>query len=101
MFQHRVNAESYPVAQSCINTLQATLITLITDGNYFGNLRDKNKQTKDIPHKHFILHCQYNENFEEVINKKGQQIVVFCTLKYLRKRNTFLKEFSFMKNAYL
>jgi hypothetical protein len=30
--QHRINAESYPVAQLCVNTLPATKITLITDG---------------------------------------------------------------------
>jgi hypothetical protein len=28
----RSNAESYPVAQLCVNTLQATKVTLITDG---------------------------------------------------------------------
>jgi hypothetical protein len=27
-----INAESYPVAQLCINTLLATKVTLITDG---------------------------------------------------------------------
>jgi hypothetical protein len=32
MFQHLINAESYPVAQLCINTLPATKVTLITDG---------------------------------------------------------------------
>jgi hypothetical protein len=30
--QHRINAEIYPVAQSCVNTLPATKVTLITDG---------------------------------------------------------------------
>jgi hypothetical protein len=28
----RINAESYPVAQLCVNTSPATKITLITDG---------------------------------------------------------------------
>jgi hypothetical protein len=31
-FQHRINAESYPVAQLCVNTLLAAKVTLITDG---------------------------------------------------------------------
>jgi hypothetical protein len=31
MFQHWINAESYPVAQLCVNTLLATKVTLITD----------------------------------------------------------------------
>jgi hypothetical protein len=31
MFQHRINAEIYPVAQLCVITLLATKITLITD----------------------------------------------------------------------
>jgi hypothetical protein len=31
MFQHRINAESYPVAQLCVNTLTATKVTLIID----------------------------------------------------------------------
>jgi hypothetical protein len=31
MFQHRINAESYPVSQLCVNILPATKITLITD----------------------------------------------------------------------
>jgi hypothetical protein len=32
MFQHWINAESYPAAQLCVNTLLATKVTLITDG---------------------------------------------------------------------
>jgi hypothetical protein len=32
MFQHWINTESYPVAQLCVNTLQATKVILITDG---------------------------------------------------------------------
>jgi hypothetical protein len=32
MFQHWNNAESYPVAQLCVNNLPATKVTLITDG---------------------------------------------------------------------
>jgi hypothetical protein len=32
MFQHWINAKSYPVAQLCVNTLLATKVTLITDG---------------------------------------------------------------------
>jgi hypothetical protein len=35
MFQHLINAESFPVSQLCVNTLPprfATKITLITDG---------------------------------------------------------------------
>jgi hypothetical protein len=32
MFQHWINAESYPVAQLCVNTLLATKITLIIHG---------------------------------------------------------------------
>jgi hypothetical protein len=32
MFQHWINAEIYPVAQLCVNTLPATKFTLITDG---------------------------------------------------------------------
>jgi hypothetical protein len=31
MFQNTINAESYPVAQLCVNTLPATKVTLITD----------------------------------------------------------------------
>jgi hypothetical protein len=31
-FQHWINAESYPVAQLCVNTFLATKITLITHG---------------------------------------------------------------------
>jgi hypothetical protein len=31
LLQHWINAESYPVAQLCINTLLATKLTLITD----------------------------------------------------------------------
>jgi hypothetical protein len=30
--QHWINAESYPVAQLCVNTFPATKVTLITDG---------------------------------------------------------------------
>jgi hypothetical protein len=32
MFLHWINAESYLVAQLCVNTLLATKVTLITDG---------------------------------------------------------------------
>jgi hypothetical protein len=32
LFQHWINAESYPVAQLCVNTLLATKVTLITEG---------------------------------------------------------------------
>jgi hypothetical protein len=32
MFQHWINAESYPVAQLCVNTFPAINVTLITDG---------------------------------------------------------------------
>jgi hypothetical protein len=32
MFQHRINAERYRVAQLCVNTLPATKVTLITNG---------------------------------------------------------------------
>jgi hypothetical protein len=32
MFQHWTNAESYPVAQLCVNTLLATKVTLIARG---------------------------------------------------------------------
>jgi hypothetical protein len=32
MFQHCITADSYPVAQLCVNTLLATKVTLITDG---------------------------------------------------------------------
>ena len=32
MFQHWINAESFPVSQLCVNTLPATKVTLITDG---------------------------------------------------------------------
>jgi hypothetical protein len=32
MFQHLINAESYPVAQLCVNTLSATKVTLIAGG---------------------------------------------------------------------
>jgi hypothetical protein len=32
MFQHLMNAESFPVAQLCVNTLPDTKVTLITDG---------------------------------------------------------------------
>jgi hypothetical protein len=32
MFQHWINAESFPVLQLCVNTLPATKITLITNG---------------------------------------------------------------------
>jgi hypothetical protein len=31
MFQHWMNAENYPVAQLCVNTLLATKVILITD----------------------------------------------------------------------
>jgi hypothetical protein len=31
-FDTESNAESYPVAQLCVNTLPATKVTLITDG---------------------------------------------------------------------
>jgi hypothetical protein len=34
MFQYWINAESFPVAQLCVNTSPATKITLITDGIY-------------------------------------------------------------------
>jgi hypothetical protein len=30
--QHWMNAEIFPVAQLCVNTLPATKVTLITDG---------------------------------------------------------------------
>jgi hypothetical protein len=36
-----MNAESFPVAQMCVNTLPATKVTLITDGIQFGSLRVK------------------------------------------------------------
>jgi hypothetical protein len=32
LFQHWINAESYPVSQLCVNTSPATKITLIADG---------------------------------------------------------------------
>jgi hypothetical protein len=32
MFQHWINAESFPVSQFCVNTLLATKVTPITDG---------------------------------------------------------------------
>jgi hypothetical protein len=32
MFQHWINADSFPVSQLCVNTLPATKSTLITDG---------------------------------------------------------------------
>jgi hypothetical protein len=32
VFQHRINTESYPVSQLCVNTLLATKVTLMTDG---------------------------------------------------------------------
>jgi hypothetical protein len=32
MFQHCINAQSYPVAQLCVNTLLATKVNLITGG---------------------------------------------------------------------
>ena len=32
MFQRWISAESFPVSQLCVNTLQATKVTLITDG---------------------------------------------------------------------
>jgi hypothetical protein len=32
MFQHRLNAENFPVSQLCVNTLLASKVTLITDG---------------------------------------------------------------------
>jgi hypothetical protein len=38
MFQHWINAESYPLAQLCVNTLLATKATLITGGIQFGTL---------------------------------------------------------------
>jgi hypothetical protein len=41
MFQHWINAESFPVLQLCVNTLPATKFTLITDGIQFGSLRVK------------------------------------------------------------
>jgi hypothetical protein len=31
MFQHWINAESFPVSQLCVNTLSATKVTLFTD----------------------------------------------------------------------
>jgi hypothetical protein len=31
-FQHWINAENYPVAQLCVNTLLSTKVTLITNG---------------------------------------------------------------------
>jgi hypothetical protein len=34
-----INAESYPVGQSCVNTWPDTKITLITDGIQFGTAR--------------------------------------------------------------
>jgi hypothetical protein len=38
MFQHWINAETYPVSQLCVNILPATNITLITNEIYFGTL---------------------------------------------------------------
>jgi hypothetical protein len=32
LFQHWINAKSFPVLQLCVNTLPATKITCITDG---------------------------------------------------------------------
>jgi hypothetical protein len=32
MFQHWINAKSFPVSQLCVNTLLATKVTLITNG---------------------------------------------------------------------
>jgi hypothetical protein len=32
MFQHCINAKSFPVSQLCVNTLPAAKITLITNG---------------------------------------------------------------------
>jgi hypothetical protein len=43
MFQHLINAESYPLAQLCVNTLLATKVTLITDGIKFGTIRIKDR----------------------------------------------------------
>jgi hypothetical protein len=39
MFQHWINAETFPVSQLFVNTLPATKITLITNGIWFGSLR--------------------------------------------------------------
>jgi hypothetical protein len=39
MFQHWINAESFPVSQLCVNTLPATKITLVRNGIQFGSLR--------------------------------------------------------------
>jgi hypothetical protein len=41
MFQHWINAESYPVAQLRVNTLPATKVNLITAVIYLGSLRVK------------------------------------------------------------
>jgi hypothetical protein len=32
MFEHKINAERFPVSQLCVNTLPTTKITLITKG---------------------------------------------------------------------
>jgi hypothetical protein len=39
MLQHWINAESYPAAQLCANTLLATKVTEITHGILFGTQR--------------------------------------------------------------
>jgi hypothetical protein len=46
MFQHWINAESYPVAKLCVNTFQATTVTLIKMGfNSVGlGLRQKKRE---------------------------------------------------------
>jgi hypothetical protein len=62
MFQHRINTESYPVAQLCVNTLLATKVTLITDGIYFGTLRVKiNKRSLNV----VVLYNKHNLKKEQ------------------------------------
>jgi hypothetical protein len=46
MFQHWINAGSYPVSQLCVNTLPDNKVTLITGGILFDTLRVKHMYDK-------------------------------------------------------
>jgi hypothetical protein len=62
MFQHWINAESYPVAHLCVNTLLATKVTLITDGIQFGTLRVKlysTEQVKKLFPSYYVWHFRH------------------------------------------
>jgi hypothetical protein len=78
MFQHWINAESFPVSQLCVNILPVTKITIITNGIEFGSQRINSALTR--------IFCIFTTHFLNLLKPTGygmhQQVEHFnnCTL---------------------